>query len=577
MAVPEHDLPPSNAPGKPRTRRARGARGAAVLAVVGFAWAGVAVGLRVVHRDEVLPGTRIAGIDLGGSSRAEARRRLGSVPPERRAAILVHGTRRFAIRARDVGFGVAVAATASRAIEAGRSGPLAGLGSDVTALVSPRVVTPVYAADRRKLAQTIAMIARAVDRSSFTGRLSIDPVTLHVAVVPPRRGRIADRAATAAAIRAALRRDDGRPVALPMRTAPGARLRDVQRVARQARRYLAVPLQLTGAGEPLTLPPRRLATVLDVQSAARPRGARVRLGAKPEGLARLVGGLAARRGRPAVSARIVAPAAPVTLDEKLDLSWRPRAADVRVVPGRAGRRVQQSAAAAAIAAAIRANRHTAVLSVQPTRAELPTGAARRVRRLIGTFTTHFICCQPRVTNIRLIARAVDGTVIAPGAQFSLNRIAGPRTPAKGYVPAPFISDGKLKPSVGGGVSQFSTTTYNAAYFAGLDIDFHQPHSEFIPRYPPGREATLDYGSIELLWTNDTAVPVLVRASSTPTSLTVSLYGDNGARRVRAESGPRRPLPGRDFAVTVTRRITYANGRVERQPYTTSYDQPPSGG
>lgn len=52
-----------------------------------------------------------------------------------------------------------------------------------------------------------------------------------------------------------------------------------------------------------------------------------------------------------------------------------------------------------------------------------------------------------------------------------------------------------------------------------------------------------YGSIELLWTNDTAVPVLVRASSTPMSVTVSLYGDNGARRVRAESGPRRPPSG----------------------------------
>jgi len=183
-----------------------------------------------------------------------------------------------------------------------------------------------------------------------------------------------------------------------------------------------------------------------------------------------------------------------------------------------------------------------------------TSAARLVRRLIGTFTTRFECCQPRVTNIRLMARAVDGTVILPRARFSLNRVAGRRARAKGYVLAPFISDGKLVPSVGGGVSQFSTTMYNAAYFAGLKIDYHQPHSAYIDRYPPGREATLDYGSIDLTWTNDTGVAVLVRSSSTPTTVTVSLYGDNRGRRVRAESGPRQTLAGRDFAVTVTRRI-----------------------
>jgi vancomycin resistance protein YoaR len=154
-------------------------------------------------------------------------------------------------------------------------------------------------------------------------------------------------------------------------------------------------------------------------------------------------------------------------------------------------------------------------------------------------------------------------------------VAGRRTRAKGYVPAPFIADGKIVASVGGGVSQFATTMFNAAYFAGLQLDAHQPHSIYIDRYPPGREATLDYDSIDLRWTNDTAGPVLVRASSTPTSVTVALYGDNGGRRVRARSGPRSAVPGRAFAVTVTRIVRYADGRVVRQPYTTTYDQPPS--
>lgn len=58
-------------------------------------------------------------------------------------------------------------------------------------------------------------------------------------------------------------------------------------------------------------------------------------------------------------------------------------------------------------------------------------------------------------------------------------------------------------------------------------------------------------------------------------MTVSLYGANSGRRVRAVTGARQPVPGRDFAITVTRIIRYADGRVVRQPHTTTYDRPPA--
>jgi len=138
------------------------------------------------------------------------------------------------------------------------------------------------------------------------------------------------------------------------------------------------------------------------------------------------------------------------------------------------------------------------------------------------------------------------------------------------VPAPFISDNKIVPSVGGGVSQVSTTTYNAAYFAGLQIDHHQPHSEYISRYPPGREGTLNYPTIDLTWTNDTDAPILVRTATTGTSVSVTLYGNNGGRRVEAITDSGRPVPGGDFSMTVTRVVRYPDGRVARQPYITRY-------
>ncbi len=180
-------------------------------------------------------------------------------------------------------------------------------------------------------------------------------------------------------------------------------------------------------------------------------------------------------------------------------------------------------------------------------------------------------------NIQRMARTVDGTVIPAGGTFSLNGITGERTKAKGYVEAPYIVDNRLEPSVGGGVSQFSTTTYNAAYFAGLQIDAHQPHSLYISRYPAGRESTLDFPDIDLKWTNDTDAPILVRTSYDNAGITVSLYGDNGGRRVTAKTGAREKADGGDFEITVTRTVHYADGRTAVQPSTTRYENEAAGG
>ena len=131
-----------------------------------------------------------------------------------------------------------------------------------------------------------------------------------------------------------------------------------------------------------------------------------------------------------------------------------------------------------------------------------------VDQLIGTFTTYHPCCAPRVTNIHRMAEIIDGTAIAPGKTFSLNDASGERTTAKGFVAAPAIVDGELRDQIGGGVSQFSTTLFNAAWFAGLDVIEHQPHSLYIPRYPPGREATLDWRAIDQVIRNFYHVEVM---------------------------------------------------------------------
>jgi vancomycin resistance protein YoaR len=224
-----------------------------------------------------------------------------------------------------------------------------------------------------------------------------------------------------------------------------------------------------------------------------------------------------------------------------------------------------------------------------------SAATREAPVLVGSFTTPFPCCQPRVTNIRRAAQLLDGTVLPPHGRFSLNGALGERTIAKGFVPAPSISGGELVDSVGGGISQVSTTLYNAAFFSGLKLVAHTPHSFYISRYPPGREATISWGGPELIFVNDWPAPLRFRISVADTSITVRFYSQQLGRRVVSWSGkphdyvqpttvlihnPGLPLGARrivqdygpaGFTVEYGRRV-YRNGVLRsNETWTTHYD------
>jgi len=113
----------------------------------------------------------------------------------------------------------------------------------------------------------------------------------------------------------------------------------------------------------------------------------------------------------------------------------------------------------------------------------------------------------------------------------MNRALGKRTRARGFVPAPMISDGVLVDSVGGGISQVATTLYNTAFFAGLGLVAHTPHSFYISRYPMGREATISWGGPELIFANDWRAPIVMRFLTTPDSITVRFYSARLGREV----------------------------------------------
>ncbi|SDC86583.1 VanW family protein [Actinokineospora iranica] len=161
-----------------------------------------------------------------------------------------------------------------------------------------------------------------------------------------------------------------------------------------------------------------------------------------------------------------------------------------------------------------------------------------IKEVIGEFSTKGFAADSGV-NIRTVAEKVNGAIVKPNETFSLNGFTGPRTAAQGYVEAGVIKDGAPGREVGGGISQFATTLYNAAYFAGLKDAGHKEHSYYISRYPPAREATVfqnhDGSSvIDLRFTNDSPTGVAIQTIWTPQSITVKIWG---TKRYTVESVP----------------------------------------
>ncbi len=216
---------------------------------------------------------------------------------------------------------------------------------------------------------------------------------------------------------------------------------------------------------------------------------------------------------------------------------------------------------------------------------------------VATFTTpHKDEPYPsRVTNIQRMADLVRGTVVAPGVTFSLNAHVGQRTWHKGFVPGGVISheSGGLGVGIGGGVSQFATTAFNAAFFAGLDIPLYQMHSLYFPRYPFGREATINYkGGPDLRLRNNTDYGVLLWTRYTPTSITVDIYStknvwvtpeptsfvwsDEPCRNPTSDAcraavaSPQATSQRGWCKVETTRTRTYANGSSEDDTFTNRY-------
>lgn len=198
---------------------------------------------------------------------------------------------------------------------------------------------------------------------------------------------------------------------------------------------------------------------------------------------------------------------------------------VKITPERHGLTLDLKKSLARMEAVINLGEREMELVVTSSHPKLTTSRFQGIDGILSQYTTNFRPWEKdRTHNLKLACQAVDGTLIKPGERFSYNQVVGPRLSQNGYRNAPIFVKGQVEPGMGGGICQISTTVYNAALLGDLKIIKRTPHSRPVDYAPIGRDATVIYPNVDLVFENDTGAPIYVAAKTGSQSVTVTLLG-----------------------------------------------------
>ena len=131
----------------------------------------------------------------------------------------------------------------------------------------------------------------------------------------------------------------------------------------------------------------------------------------------------------------------------------------------------------------------------------------------------------RTKNLELACKAIDGTILNPGDEFSFNKIVGERTAEKGYQKAiVYQTGGKSEAEEGGGVCQVASTIYTACLYADLKVTERAPHMFTVTYVQLGMDATIYWGSLDYKFVNSTDHPLRIDASVSGGYVHIKLMG-----------------------------------------------------
>lgn len=467
----------------------------------------------------IATGVHVAGMDIGGLTPKQARAKLERTSHQMsfKPVTFFAGAKRFRIRPIELGIHVDWAAAVDVARRDGDGvGPVRALRRLRVRFFGADVIPPIVYS-RTALNAFLRKIARTVGKPAREPAIVLRSLT--PSLVPGHSGQTLDRRVAAdivARASASLSRSD---VTLPVKVdEPSVSESDLQPVLEKARTALSAPVTIVLSQTRWKLDPARLAEFLEL-----PSHGKHELG---------IGGAAADAYFANLEKHINRPAKDATFDVT--------ATSARVVPSQDGLALdRKKSASALLRSALSPTARRARVSIEKIAPKRTTAEAKAmgISGVVGTYETWFSGTTNRIHNVQLVSKLIDKALIPPGEVFSFNKTTGERTSEKGFLVAPVIINGELETGLGGGICQVSTTVFNAAFEAGLDIVSRTNHALYISHYPLGRDATVNWPSTDLKFENDTDHWLLVRAFASSSTLRITLYGTPQHRRIEVETAP----------------------------------------
>ena len=175
------------------------------------------------------------------------------------------------------------------------------------------------------------------------------------------------------------------------------------------------------------------------------------------------------------------------------------------------------------------------LIVDVTAPQVPIASVNNlgIEELVGVGKSNFSGSPVnRRHNIRTGATALNGLIISPEEEFSVNKALGEINGATGYLPELVIKGNKTIPEYGGGLCQIATTVFRLALDAGLPITARRPHSYRVSYYEPaGTDATIYSPNPDLKFINDTPAYLLLQTRVEGNELIFEFWGTSDGRKV----------------------------------------------
>lgn len=508
---------------------------AGFVLAVGFG-AGALLAYQGQYAERIYPGVVVAGVPLAGLTRDAARatleRELAGYGSGEAVVTVGDQTARFAYA--DLGRRADVATLVDLAWSIGRDrpDPVERAAQGLRSLVDGTTITPIVVVDPGAVAREVAAAGDRLDRDPLSASAAVTKTGF--ATTPAAAGRGIPRDAVAAALVAKLG-DPAAPGRLELSfdavtIEPGVTDEEASDAVLAATR-IARDLTLTSGKESWTVP---AATVRSWISFGPTADGGYGPAVAPTAPEKALTGLASKIDREAKDATFLVGRG---------------AAVVGVVAARDGRALDVAGTAPLVAAALTARATTistappppvelAVTVVQPGLSTAEAEKAAPLMKKLSSWTTYYEVSERNGygANISIPTNDVNGYVVQPGAVFDFWEAVGPITYERGYRDGGAIINGRTEPTgaLAGGICSCSTTLFNAAARAGLEILERDNHYYYISRYPIGLDATVwKTGNAQrsMRFRNDTPYPILVMGFARPGSVRFEIWGPPTGRTV----------------------------------------------